>query len=83
MSAEYIIAIAAVICALGTFIFGIWQLRGKAGNGKVESLERRVERLEKELKIKTEERDTCYKEKGVLKAENYELMRKLSEVNAL
>lgn len=90
MSADYIIAICALLCTMGTLIFGIYQLRGKAGNDQVESLTKRVERLEAELKIKTtelkirtEERDNCYKRKDELKAENFKLYQKLSEAGAL
>jgi len=67
---------------MGTLIFGMYQLRRKAGNDQVESLTKRVERLERELKTRTKERDNCYKEKQQLKEENFNLYQRLSKVGA-
>ncbi len=79
---ELFIALLALLSTLGTFTFGVIQLKKKVTNEALESLEERVQRLEKELKIRTKERDDCYEVTRGLKAENYHLYRELETLRS-
>lgn len=77
MAPEAWIAIASVFISLATVFYTGMGLRHKVNNTYVETLEKEIEKLKEDLNLCKEELKSCRKNYAELKAENFDLMRKL------
>tara|TARA_Y100000310_G_C20699531_1_gene828422 strand:+ start:6171 stop:6401 length:231 start_codon:yes stop_codon:yes gene_type:complete len=70
------IPVAALITAVGTLLFAVYGMKRKANGDYVTRLERRIEKLEKQL---SDSQDECNR----LQIENIRLMRQLLKANGV